>query len=77
MPAARTKQPISDVHPSDAPIYVDTQTLAKRTDISVSSWEAWRANGEGPPYLRLPGNRRKVVYRWIDVVAWIEGGKIK
>jgi len=49
--------------------YVDDRDLAKLTPISRDQWQAMRYAKEGPPYRKIG---RRVVYRWADVVAWIE-----
>jgi hypothetical protein len=35
--------------------------------------QVWRANGNGPPYLKLG---RAVRYCWTDVSAWLEEQRI-
>lgn len=49
--------------------YVDDRDLARLTPISRPQWQAMRYAGEGPQWRKLG---RRVVYRWADVVAWIE-----
>ncbi len=55
--------------------YVDDRDLARLTPISRAQWQAWRRDGEGPPWSKLG---RRCVYRWSVVRSWIDaqgGGK--
>ncbi|KAB2897334.1 MAG: helix-turn-helix domain-containing protein [Kofleriaceae bacterium] len=62
---------------SESSEYVDDRVLAARTPISRITWQVMRQRGGGPPFSKIG---RRCVYRWADVVAWIEarrtvGGK--
>jgi hypothetical protein len=45
--------------------------LAGALKISERTPENWRLRGEGPPFIRV--GRRRVVYRWGDVVQYLHG----
>lgn len=49
--------------------YVDDRDLSRLTPISRSQWQLYRQHGEGPPFRRIG---RRCVYRWADVVAWLD-----
>jgi hypothetical protein len=51
------------------PEYVDDRDLARLTPLGRPHWQALRYHGGGPPFRKIG---RRVVYRWVDVVAWIE-----
>lgn len=53
----------------DQKVFVDDRDLARLTPISRAQWQVYRRNGEGPPWRRCG---RRCIYRWADVVAWIE-----
>lgn len=44
--------------------------LAEELHVGVRTIERWIASGEAPPYIELPGGRRRWV--WRDVVAWLD-----
>jgi len=45
------------------------RNLADRWDLSVRTLERWRAEGRGPPFLKLGG---RVCYRLSDIVEYEE-----
>ena len=45
--------------------------LAGTLKVSVRTPESWRLNGEGPPFIRV--GKRRVLYRWRDVLEYLEG----
>jgi hypothetical protein len=57
-------------HPDDL---LTSRQLADVLHVSHRTPEVWRANGSGPPYNR-PGGK-VCLYRWGDVVAWLERSK--
>lgn len=58
--------------PTD-PIYVDDRELARRTPIRRITWQTWRRQGTGPPFYKLG---RRCLYRWSEVVAWLESHRV-
>ena len=46
--------------------------LASVLKIATRTPEAWRTRGDGPRYSRIGGKLGRVVYRWGDVLDWIE-----
>ena len=50
--------------------YLSPAEVAKRTPFTVKALEVKRHKGEGPKW-RSCG--RRIIYKWSDVVAWIEG----
>jgi excisionase family DNA binding protein len=51
--------------------YLSPTEVARLIPISLKTLEKKRARGEGPKW-RTVG--RRVLYKWADVVAWIESG---
>jgi hypothetical protein len=49
--------------------YLDDRQLAQRTPFSRAHWQKMRQRGDGPVYRKVG---RRCLYRWADVVAWIE-----
>jgi hypothetical protein len=47
--------------------------LAEALHVGPRTPELWRQRGDGPPYYR-PGGK-KVLYRWSDVLKWLETTK--
>jgi excisionase family DNA binding protein len=43
--------------------------LAAALNVSSRTIDRWIADGEAPPYVRLPRNRLR--WRWGDVRAWL------
>lgn len=58
-----------DTARSDTAEYVDDRDLARRTPISRAQWQLYRQRGGGPSWIKVG---RRCVYRWADVVAWLE-----
>lgn len=50
--------------------FLDTHQLALRTGIAASTWNKRRLSGDSPPHVKIG---RRVLYRWSDVEAWLEG----
>jgi predicted DNA-binding transcriptional regulator AlpA len=44
--------------------------LAAALNVSSRTVDRWLAEGEGPPYIRLPRNRLR--WRWGDVRTWLD-----
>ena len=55
--------------PSD---YLSPTQLSRHVPYTPKALEAMRARRIGPPWI-ICG--RRVVYKWSDVVAWLEGGR--
>jgi len=57
--------------------FVDDRALAKRTPIARVTWQTWRRVGEGPPVYRIgTGKRSRCLYRWSEVVEWLEQHRV-
>lgn len=54
--------------------YLDTKQAAELTGISTVTLERWRAEGEGPPYVKLG---RLVKYRRVDLDAFMEAKLVR
>jgi hypothetical protein len=58
---------------SPLPVHPDTLLtsveLARTLKVNDRLPEVWRATGTGPAYMRAGG--RRVLYRWADVLAWL------
>lgn len=52
-------------------VHVTTSQLAKRIGFAISTLASYRCRQLGPPYVK---RGRKVLYRWGDVVRWLETG---
>lgn len=50
--------------------YLSPAEVAKRTPFTVKALEVKRHKGEGPKWHACG---RRIVYKWSDIVAWIEG----
>src|SRR6266545_2553159 len=66
-------QPI--VHVMERQQYQDDDLLTKvqlaaALNVSSRTVDRWLAEGEGPPYIRLPRNRLR--WRWGDVRTWLD-----
>jgi hypothetical protein len=57
--------------PIVADAYLSAEGVSHLTPFSKKALEIKRARGGGPHWSRVG---RRIVYRWADVVAWIEGG---
>lgn len=58
---------------SDSPDYVDDRALEERTPLSRSWYQQARIRGSGPPWIKVG---RRALYRWADVVAWLESQRV-
>jgi predicted DNA-binding transcriptional regulator AlpA len=54
-------------HPDDL---LTSRELARSLKVSERAPENWRQHGNGPRYMRAGG--RRVLYRWSDVLQWLE-----
>lgn len=58
-------------------VYLTEKQTSELTHISQSTLRRWRYLGDGPKFYKVGGDRgnagRRVVYRFDEVVAWIEG----
>lgn len=83
---SRRELPIGQVSDSDRP-YLSTADVADIVGVSRDTLEKWRARGYGPPWYRLPGQRRgsdgrtarRIVprYKRSDVNDWIESCRVE
>ncbi len=64
--------PASDPHAA-APVYVDDRELVRRTSIARATWQKMRIEGRGPEVRKVG---RRCLYRWSEVVAWIESQRV-
>jgi len=56
-----------------APEYLDDRALAARLGLARVTLQVWRAQGKGPPFLKLG---RVVRYSWADVAAWLDAQRV-
>lgn len=56
-----------------APIYVDDRELVRRTSIARATWQKMRIEGRGPAVRKIG---RRCLYRWSEVVAWLESHRV-
>jgi hypothetical protein len=61
-----TSEPRSAPQPRE---YIDEDGLDERYDIRPRTAQRWRAEGGGPPFIRL--GKRRVLYRVADIEAWL------
>jgi predicted DNA-binding transcriptional regulator AlpA len=54
--------------------YIRTEQLAELTCMTQRFWEARRISGDTPPYVCI--SKRCVLYKWGDVLEWLEKRKI-
>lgn len=59
---------------TDRPEYMTTREVAELTRKSEATVRWWRHVGRGPRAVVLPGGSRGVLYRRVDVEAWLESG---
>jgi hypothetical protein len=59
--------------PAADPVYVDDRELERRTPIRRITWQTWRRQGSGPPFYKIG---RRCVYRWAEVVTWLESHRV-
>jgi predicted DNA-binding transcriptional regulator AlpA len=52
---------------------INTNTLARVTGTSKSTWEKMRLEGRGPRYIKV---RNLVWYRWSDIEVWLAAHEI-
>jgi hypothetical protein len=55
-------------------IYLSAKQLSERIPFSTKALEKMRAMRRGPNWLHVG---RRVLYRWSDVIAWLERGGIQ
>ncbi len=55
------------------PVYVDDRELARRTSIARATWQKMRFEGRGPAVRKIG---RRCLYRWSEVVAWLESHRV-
>lgn len=65
----------STINPAPASGFVDDRFLAEHTPYGRSWWQHLRARGEGPATYRISG--RRLVYRWHEVLAWLESQAVR
>jgi DNA-binding transcriptional MerR regulator len=53
------------------PEMVNGDEAAKLLHISKATLERWRKLGTGPPFMRFPGNRGRVLYRVAHLMEWL------
>lgn len=57
----------------DDPEFLETEDVAKLLRISPRTVEAFRLANKGPRFFKVgPGKRARVIYKKIDVLAWLE-----
>ena len=56
--------------PDQGEVYLTTEQLAERLQVSVVTLYRWAAAGDGPPRLRM--GARQVRYRLSDVDVWAQ-----
>lgn len=61
--------------PVITPLSVRPSVAADLLGVSERALRRWRAEGKGPRYVTLGGN--KVVYRVADLEAWLESEALK
>jgi len=66
---AQNSDPGGGASPSSELQLIDERELARRTTLSRTTLQAMRRAGGGPAFVRLG---RRIVYRVVDVEAWIE-----
>lgn len=49
-----------------------SKQLANYLKVSERLPESWRLQGSGPSYIRVGGKRGRVVYRWADIVHYLQ-----
>ena len=66
--------PVAPLEPTPPPpdVYLSPAQVAQRTPFTVRSLEAMRSRGKGPIPISRIG--RRVVYKWSDVVEWLQSG---
>lgn len=52
--------------------YLSPAQVAKHTPFTAKALEIKRHKGEGPKWHACG---RRIIYKWSDIVAWIEGGR--
>ena len=55
---------------------ITTQQAADRAGLSKSTLDHWRAQNEGPPFLRLGGPRGRVRYDVDDLERWLSRHRV-
>ncbi len=55
------------------PVYTDAE-LAPLVGVKRITLQQWRARKQGPPYVKV--GPRAVRYRWSEVAAWLDAGRI-
>ena len=53
---------------------INTNTLARLTSTSKSTWEKMRVERRGPRFIKV---RNLVWYRWADIEIWMAAHEIK
>lgn len=54
-------------------VYVDDRELVRRTSIGRGTWQKMRFEGRGPTVRKIG---RRCLYRWSEVVAWLESHRV-
>lgn len=54
-------------------MFIDAKELSKRTGLGKRHIEKMRLTGTGPIYMKV--SSRKVIYKWDDVIQWLESKK--
>jgi hypothetical protein len=54
-------------------VYVDDRELVRRTSIARATWQKMRIEGRGPAVRKVG---RRCLYRWSEVVAWLESHRV-
>lgn len=59
-------------HPDE---FCSDDEIARRIGYAVKTLRNKRWTGDGPPYSKGPGRSGRVLYRWRDVLDWMESRK--
>ena len=67
-PSKPTSPPIGPL-----PITVPTKEAAKPLGLSPVTLRNWRSKGIGPRYVHASTKNSPVLYRYADLVSWVDG----
>ena len=57
-------------HSIDLPAFLTEKEFSERYRTPARSLQRWRANGDGPPFVRI--GPRRIAYRTADAEAWLQ-----
>ena len=64
------------MHQSES-LYCGEREAAALIGITVFALRKWRQSGVGPAYIRLRGNRGRILYPRADLVAFVENYRVE